>query len=129
MSKTLDQLEGTESSAPTVDSYLVRTCRGLRTKPIGEFSVEDLRIMIGQGIGLPFLIPLALDVLDREPLAEGGFYPGDLLRSCLAVEPAFWDAAPALCSRLRRIIAELSAVPRELVQPVASFKAYEPADR
>ena len=81
--KTLDELEGVVWGEPTYDSYLVRTCHRLRTKPVDEFTVEDLRIMIGQEIGLPHLVPRAVAVLEREPLAEGDFYPGDLLASVL----------------------------------------------
>ena len=39
--------------------------------------------MIGQNIGLNFLIPLALDELKQNILAEGDFYEGDLLKSVL----------------------------------------------
>jgi hypothetical protein len=85
--KTLDQLEGVVWGEPTYSSYLVRTCHRLRTKPIDEFDVEDLRIMIGQQISLPHLVPLAVAELEREPLAEGDFYPGDLLSNVIgAVE-------------------------------------------
>nr|WP_095876306.1 contact-dependent growth inhibition system immunity protein [Streptomyces sp. TLI_235] len=38
-----------------------------------------LRLLIGQGVGLPHLVPLALDLLERDPAAEGGLFPGDLL--------------------------------------------------
>jgi hypothetical protein len=41
--KTLDELEGVVWGEPTFDSYLVTTCHRLRTKPVDEFSVEDLR--------------------------------------------------------------------------------------
>jgi hypothetical protein len=81
--KTLDQLEGAVWGEPTFDSYLVTTCHRLRTKPIDEFSVEDLRIMIGQQIGLQHLVPLAVAMLEREPLAEGDQYTGDLIASVI----------------------------------------------
>ena len=45
--------------------------------------VEDLRIMIGQEIGLDYLIPVAVAELEREPLAEGDYYPGDLLANVI----------------------------------------------
>ena len=66
--QNLDQLENFEWGPPTFDSSLVRTCHRLRQMPIGEFSVEDLRIMIGQNIGLMFLVPLALEKLADDPL-------------------------------------------------------------
>jgi hypothetical protein len=83
---TLDELEGFVWGEPNFDSYLVTTCCRLRTKPIDEFTVEDLRIMIGQQISLPHLIPIAAKVLEKEPLAEGNYYPCDLLNAVIDVK-------------------------------------------
>jgi hypothetical protein len=69
--KTLDELEHSVVKEPPFDSHLVTTCHRLRKKPIDEFTVEELRIMIGQKIGLQHLLPVATAVLEREPLAEG----------------------------------------------------------
>jgi hypothetical protein len=111
---TLDQLEGVVWGEPTFDSYLVTTCHRLRSKPINEFSVEDLRIMIGQRIGLPHLIPLAVAALERDPLAEGDFHPGDLLAS--VSRAAEWlQANPAWLARVipvtERALARLESDP------------------
>ncbi len=84
--KTLDELEGFTWGEPTFGSYLVTTCHRLRTKPVGEFTVEDLRIMVGQGVGLSHLVPQAVAALERDPLAEGDYYPGDLLASVVGAE-------------------------------------------
>lgn len=46
--------------------------------------------MIGQNIGLTWLIPLALDKLQVDILAEGDFYEGDLLVSVLKTSPSYW---------------------------------------
>ena len=72
--RTLEELEGDVWGEPVYDSGLVTTCYRLRKKPLGEFRTEDLRIMIGQQISLPILLPRAIGVLRREPLAEGHFY-------------------------------------------------------
>ena len=72
------------------ESYLLTTCYKLTKKPVGDFDVEDLRIMIGQSIGLDFLIPLAIEVLDNDILAEGHFYEGDLLKSVLTSDIKYW---------------------------------------
>ncbi|MEU9741169.1 contact-dependent growth inhibition system immunity protein [Micromonospora chersina] len=53
----------------------MRRCTELRRKPLAEFTVEDLRIMLGQEVGVLALLPLAVQVLLREPLAEGDYYP------------------------------------------------------
>ena len=48
--------------------------------------------MIGQQISLRFLIPRAIDVLRTNPLAEGDYYPGDLLTAVLRADKAYWQA-------------------------------------
>ena len=59
--ESLQQLEGEDWGEPNFDSHLVAECHRLRRIPLRDFSVEDLRIMIGQDIGLEHLAPLALE--------------------------------------------------------------------
>lgn len=89
-SKSLQELEGQDWNEATFDSHLVITCHELRRKAIGSFEVEDLRIMIWQEMGLNYLIPLALEVLEDNIFAEGSVYSGDLLDSVLRVDKKFW---------------------------------------
>lgn len=119
--KSLDELERHVWGEPTFSSYLVRTCYELRRKPIGEFSVEDLRIMIGQGIGVPCLVPLAVEILIREPLAEGDFYPGDLLKSVIGVDEAFWSEHAGLARDLTEVLRTQTRLPEVVAKLVANF--------
>lgn len=91
--KTLETLEKDIWPALTDNdaSYLIKTCNALRKKQLKHFTTEDLRIMIGQEIGLYFLIPLALETLTDNLFAEGDMYPGDLLKNVLDVDTPFWD--------------------------------------
>jgi hypothetical protein len=75
----------------------------LRTKPLRDFTVEDLRIMIGQQVALNRLVPLALKRLRPDPLMAGDSYPGDLLASVLRVDAAFWDWSPDLTVEMRKL--------------------------
>ena len=89
-SKSLQEIEGDDWGEPRFDSHLVTTCHHLRRKPIAEFSIEDVRIMVGQRTGLEHLAPLAIEMLEETPLAEGTFYPGDLLKTLIGgPEPQF----------------------------------------
>lgn len=90
---------------PNYDSHLVTTVYKLRKKNLEEFSVEDLRIVIGQNLSLPILIPKAIDALEKDILAEGDFYPGDLLGNVLSVVPQFWSDYPELKTKLKKIFA------------------------
>jgi len=94
MKNTIEQIENSYWGKPEYESYLVITCHELRKKNLNEFEVEDLRIMIGQNIALPILIPMAITELRKNIFAEGHFYEGDLLRNVLTSEKEFWDKHP-----------------------------------
>ncbi len=105
--KSLEELERGAWGEPAYDSFLVTTAHRLRRKPLADFTTEDLRIMIGQQIGLPFLIQLAVERLEVEPLAEGDFYPGDLLKAVLGVGEQFWSVHHDSCQRVRQIMGRI----------------------
>ncbi len=94
--QSLQDLDGQEWGEAAFGSYVVRTVHSLRRKPLLDFTVEDLRLMIGQAEGLPYLVPLAIERLQEDPLVDGDFYPGDLLMAVLKVESSFWHAHPDL---------------------------------
>jgi hypothetical protein len=104
VSKTITELEANDWGEPEHDSRLVTTIHKLRHKPIGEFTVKDLRITIGQSVGLRHLVPLAVNHLQSEPLAEGDFYPGDLLCNVISIDNAFWNTQPDLVTRLLPVV-------------------------
>jgi len=67
--------------------------------------------MIGQNISLDFLIPIAMEKLDQNPLAEGSFYAGDLLVNVLRSNPRFWSKFPALALKLIQIADRAFEIP------------------
>ena len=83
--KTIENLEKVEWPHFDFDSRLIRRTKELRKVPLNEFTIEDLRLMIGQQIGLNYLIPLALETLTEDLYAEGDFFEGDLLKNVLAI--------------------------------------------
>jgi len=104
--RTLTDLEGKDWGPPTYDSHLVTECHRLRHVPLKDLSTEDLRLLIGQEIGLPFLVPLALEQLAENPWAEGHMYPGDLLKAVITVSPAFWQENPELVPHFQSVLDE-----------------------
>jgi hypothetical protein len=50
-------LIGQDRGEATFPYFLVRTCHALRQKPLREFTVEDLRIILGQNFSLEYLVP------------------------------------------------------------------------
>jgi hypothetical protein len=122
--KTLDELEHFEWSEPPYNSYLVTTIHRLRKKPVDEFTVENLRMMIGQKIGLQHLLPVAIDLLEREPLAQGDYYAGDLLAAVTECDDwllARPDWRRRVVTASKRAVAELSEADSDVRARFKSF--------
>ena len=89
--QSIESLEECDYGNPTTASTaLVEKCLSYVKLPVNTLNVEQLRLLIGQEIGLLYLIPLALDELNKNILAEGDMYEGDLLKNITSVPPAFW---------------------------------------
>ncbi|MEV6897011.1 contact-dependent growth inhibition system immunity protein [Amycolatopsis sp. NPDC051372] len=107
-SLTLEQIEGLRWGSPPADATrLIKTVYELRTKPVGAMDAEDLRVLLLQRESIDVLVPVALTHLEQNPLAEGDFYPGDLLTAVLKVPQAYWQQHP---DQRRRAAAAIEAV-------------------
>jgi hypothetical protein len=73
--------------------------------PLGQLGPNELRLLLGHGRGLRWLLPLALERLEREPFAGGDRGPGELLTAALSVDPAEWAREPEWLGRLARVVA------------------------
>ncbi len=100
MDRTLTELEKSDWGEPTYPSSLVRNCHAARKKPLRQFTGEDCRILISQRISLPYVVPVALRLLETNVLIDGDYYPGDLLLSVLTTDRDFWLANEPLWEKL-----------------------------
>ena len=112
--QTLEEIEKQDWGEPSHDSYLVRTIHALRRRPIGDFTVEDLRISIGQQMGIEHLMPLALDHLEVDPFARGDFYRGDLLKVVMEAEPGYWLTHSTVARRMTAVASRAAALLNDL---------------
>ncbi|WP_329453711.1 contact-dependent growth inhibition system immunity protein (plasmid) [Streptomyces sp. NBC_01724] len=121
--RSLEELEHDYWPAPSADdTRLITTAHALRRRPIGKLTVEDMRLLIGQDIGLPYLLPLAVEVLRENPMAEGHMYEGDLLSAVLTTNSSVWAESPELGRELRGIVSKLAGLPPDLQQKVKRFQ-------
>lgn len=103
-SLSLEQIEHDAwGDPPNGAARLVRAAYELHRKPIAALTTEDLRLLIGQHIGVEVLLPYALALLSDDPLAEGDMYPGDLLVAVVRLPPEYWPAHRGQAAELRRI--------------------------
>ncbi|GGK95996.1 contact-dependent growth inhibition system immunity protein [Mangrovihabitans endophyticus] len=108
-SRTLEEIEDDYWGEPPTDATrLISTAYALHKQPIGALGVEGLRLLISQQIGLEALVPVALDQIERDPLAEGDFYPGDLLDALMRRVPeSHWQAHEDQRARVRTVAESL----------------------
>ncbi len=104
--KTLEELEEVVEEKSSFESHLVVTCQALRQKRLCDFTQEDIRIMIGQQLSLPYLVPMALEILEDNIFERGNYYPGDLLKAVANIPKAFWKEHPPYKSDLTNCIEE-----------------------
>lgn len=104
-SRSLEEIEDDYWGEPPADATrLISTAYALHRQPIGALDVEGLRLLISQQIGLDALVPLALGHVERDPLAEGDFYPGDLLDALMRRVPeSYWQAHEDQRARVRTV--------------------------
>ena len=95
LDKTMTQLleiVWTKDNIPTEDdSNVVRRHYSVTLKKLKDFSNEDVRFCLSQEIGLTYVVPLAIEILREDILAEGHMYPGDIVSNLLNVDAEYWD--------------------------------------
>jgi hypothetical protein len=120
---TLEQIENDYwGDPPRGASSLIERCHRYRQVPVDELGVEGLRMLIGQEIGLPVLMPLALTRLEADPLAEGDFYEGDLLASVLRLSGDYWRAHPEQATRVQRLTEDVETDIPSLARDISAFR-------
>ncbi len=107
MNKSLEQILGKWKNEIPKEGYSssiqLRTYN-LYGKKVADFSIDDIRFMIVQRIGLKLLASIALNYLNDNVLVEASYYEGDLLHSLLTAPKSFWESNLNLYSELYQIL-------------------------
>jgi len=101
---TIEELEGDKWGEPGSPAPVVNECYRLRHLQLRRLTVENIRMLLGQNIGLYYLVPLAIEHLSEDPLLQAAFYPGDLLCTVLRVNGSFWISEPTARAEIEAIV-------------------------
>jgi hypothetical protein len=88
--RSLNQVMKLETAPPPYATQMVEQIEIACATPLKDLSVDQVRLLIGQQIGLEFIMPRALYELSKNPLVYASYYQGDLLNACLSVDREFW---------------------------------------
>jgi hypothetical protein len=124
--RSLEEIEDDYWGDPPANATrLIETVHGLRRRPVRSLETEDLRVLVGQKVGLAALLPLAIDRLEEDPMAEGDYYPGDLLVAVLRVPRDYWAGHPEQYVRVNAVVERLvpGDVDDTLRSDITAFRA------
>jgi hypothetical protein len=124
--KPIEELEGDRWPDPPPDSTnLVRTVHALRRRPIKDLNAHDLRHLIGQDIGLQWLMPVALDFLRETAPRESttGWYDDDLLTAVLTRKASLWRSRPEFARHLDETVRTLTDLSPYVQREVENFRS------
>lgn len=132
-SKSIEQLEQDyRGDAAPNSSPITSECHRLRQVPLRDLTTGDLLLLIRRDISLQRLVPLALSLVEANPLLEGRYYPADLTLALLRSESAFWKRHPEYSRRLiavgRKAIDEAEAAKKAAGQSSYDMNSTEFTD-
>lgn len=129
--RSLEQLEGEDWGAPdSARTPLIARCLHLRKRPLDTLELGDIRLLVGQQIGLEYIVPAALGLIAVDVLKEADLYPGDLLYALLRVDNGYWSLHPTELSWMESILKEFTTKYGKIISDCESFleaKCIKPA--
>jgi hypothetical protein len=117
--KSIEQLEKIVWDDNDLPTALVEKVHRYRKIPVCDLSIEQMRLLIGQNVGLSYIIPQAIIKLRENIFAEGDMYEGDLLAAVLTSEIAFWNENPGLKQEMEQV---LTLHKKEIEESIAGNK-------
>ena len=125
-SKSLHELEGYDAGDPkTKTTPMVRRCLTLHRTPLEQWNADDCRLMLGQKFSPRYLVPLALEFLNEDPLEEGFMYPGALLNSVLRLPAEFWMHEQELWYEVNSIVEQLEELRQSIEKLAPEIKNFK----
>jgi hypothetical protein len=101
--KTLVQLKREKFEDPRWDFVPFASGFSLRNVPLERLRAVDLWMLIRQSIGLDYVVVLALERLEVEPLLKSHHLEGDLLSAVLWADALVWKRNPQYRERVTKV--------------------------
>jgi hypothetical protein len=124
--KSIEQIHDLPTESPSFGSGLVDSALRFVKKPLRELKPSEIRLLISQQIGLTSLVPIAVHLLEENPLLETEYYPGDLLRAVVTIERAFWASNEELHRKVLSVLESILEPPQEIISDIERFKSAPP---
>jgi len=107
--KTLVQLKREKFRDYSWDFHPFPARYYLRNVPLHQFTEADIMVLIQQSIGLDYLVVMAFERLEQEPLLKCRSAEGDLLSAVLCADALVWRRNPDCRARVASLWRKISA--------------------
>jgi hypothetical protein len=124
-SRSIEQLQCNGHTGTGSPSGIAARCDQFTRVPVKDLSTEQLRLLLSHDIGTVFLLDRTLQILEMDILADGDFYPGDLLSAVLNINRIHWENKPELAARLCRLLTQK----RSAIQDAGHKRLYREVER
>ena len=106
-SKSLQELDGADWGNPeTAETPMIGRILTLRRRPLEELTNGEVRLAVGQKVGFPIVLELAIERLRENPLIEGDYHPGDVLAALVRLHEEDWDGRTDLRAELAELFGQ-----------------------
>jgi hypothetical protein len=114
-SKTLEELCGRSGGNPdNAPTPMVEALIRAGKKPLMALDGREIRLLISQREGFPYILDLVWGMLERDPLQAFEHYDGDVLASLILAPEEVWSSRPEYRAALEGLRARALAAPDEI---------------
>jgi CDI immunity proteins len=126
--KSLNALLGWKTEKGPFPTPLVEKVNAALDVPLKDLKWPQVRLLIGQNIGLEFLMPWAIGAVTKRPLYCAELYDGDLLVTCLRVERDYWIAHMDQWHAMSSVLGQLDSAMKHIGDARGRFEneAFQP---
>ncbi|WP_150129678.1 contact-dependent growth inhibition system immunity protein [Bosea sp. RAC05] len=97
-------MTGTDvGSVDEASTNMVGDLIGAWKTPLDQLTGREIRLLISQQDGYPYVLDLVWPMLEDDPLLEAEFYPGDILSSLMRADDTAWRDRPNYKRRLKAL--------------------------
>ena len=89
--------------APEFESNVIMKSHALRRKKLADLTFEDIRMGLSQHVGVTYLVPIALKVVEDDPFAESLNFPAEITLNLLRIPHDYWLSHRSFADRLEQV--------------------------
>ena len=108
LDKSIEELENNYWEEPEFKSGLTMMCYRARKKKISELTEDEIITLIGQKIGLKYLLPVAAKKVEKYLEVLDEFYSSNLLDSIYNLEKLDWNGNEKIKEKLLMLLYDCS---------------------